>query len=176
MVPEHPSFLKEDIAQRRHYILQTEKKQKNINLNCIRICAEIKIKNRKINCISTYAPTEEETEKHPNKTEKEEYKDVVGKYTRSNINRNGEMLLEFCKLHNLHLTNTFKKHKPSQLTSWESPLHPQKDRKNPYRYQIDYIIMRKQKNLEMIDSRSYCNTLTKSDHKPYHNEHEIYIL
>ena len=178
-----------------------------INFQAIteRICiAEIKLdeNKNKICALSVYAPTEEETEKYPEKTddfynrittvinninkrdtlviggdfnartklatqeERELYKDIVGKYARNEINENGKYLIEFCKIHNLQLVNTMFKHKPSQQVTWESALHPKKPRKNPYRFQIDYIAVRKNKCMKLIDARSYNTIRANSDHKP----------
>ena len=57
---------------------------------------------------------------------------VVGKYAKNKVNENGHLLIEFCKLHNLLITNTIFKHKPSHQTTWISPLPPTFPRKNPY--------------------------------------------
>ena len=156
-----------------------------------RIClAEIAFGEKKINVLSIYMPTEENTEKHPEKTEKvydemttvinkinkrnpliiggdfnartklydlneiEMNKEIVGKYARSKINENGKLLIEFCKIHNLQLTNTFYKHKPSQQVTWISPMKPKNGRKNPYRFQIDYLAVRKTNSIKVIDSRN----------------------
>ena len=48
-----------------------------------------------------------------------------------------------CKLHNLLITNTIFKHKPSHQTTWISPLPPTFPPKNPYQNQTDYILLRK---------------------------------
>ena len=32
---------------------------------------------------------------------------IIGKYAKSKVNVNGEKLIEFCSLHNLHISNTF---------------------------------------------------------------------
>ena len=37
---------------------------------------------------------------------------VVGKYAKSKVNENGNLLIEFCRLHNLLTTNIILKHKP----------------------------------------------------------------
>ena len=42
---------------------------------------------------------------------------VVGKYAKNKVNENGNLLIEFCKLHNLLITNTIFKHKPSHQTT-----------------------------------------------------------
>ena len=113
--------------------------------------AEIKLDNNiKVFAISAYAATEDETEKHPerteqfynklttvvnkcsmryilivgrdlsartklsNETEIEQCQNILGTYAHNNINSNGRNLIEFCKMHNVKLTNTFYKHKLSQ--------------------------------------------------------------
>ena len=99
---------------------------------------------------------------------------LEAKYARSKINENGQLLLEFSKLHNLCLTNTYFKHKPSHQTTWQSPIRitehmdskSQQPRRNPYRNQIDYILVRNNKNTTVFDSRSYGGLATSSDHKP----------
>ena len=58
---------------------------------------------------------------------------VVGKYAKNKVNENGHLIIEFCKLHNLLITNTIFKHKPSHQATWISPLPPTFPRKNPYR-------------------------------------------
>ena len=98
--------------------------------------------------------------------EKEENSDIVGKYARNDINENGKHLIELCKIHNLKLVNTFYKHKPSQQVTWESSVKPKNNRKNPYRFQIDYIAIRKCSSLKLTDARSYNNMRANSDHKP----------
>ena len=57
---------------------------------------------------------------------------VVGKYAKNKVNENGNFFIEFCKVHNLLITNTIFKHKPSHQTTWISPLPPTFPRKNSY--------------------------------------------
>ena len=122
--------------------------------------------NIKVFPISAYASTEDETEKHPerteqfynklatvvnkcsmrytfivggdfnartklsNQTEIEQYLNTLGRYSRNNINRSGRNLIEFCRMNNVKLTNTFYKHKPSQQVTWTSAGKPQKKQEN----------------------------------------------
>ena len=46
---------------------------------------------------------------------------VVGKYGKGISNNNGNHLLNFSKVNNLKISNTFFKHTLSQRTTWESP-------------------------------------------------------
>ena len=46
---------------------------------------------------------------------------ITGKYAKSHINENGEKITELCNLHNIRITNTFFKHKPTHQTIWTSP-------------------------------------------------------
>ena len=91
---------------------------------------------------------------------------VVGKYAKNKVNENGDLLIELCKILNLLITNTIFKHKRSHQTTWISPLPPTFPRKNPYRNQIDYILLRKNMNSEIFDSRSCNSNFTRCDQKP----------
>ena len=91
---------------------------------------------------------------------------VVGKYSKSNVKENGNLLIEFCKLYNLLITSTIFKHKPSRQTTWISTLPPTFPRKNPYRNQIDYILLRQNITSKIFDSRSFNSNFTRSGHKP----------
>ena len=168
-----------------------------------RVChAVVKLNNKKqVNVISAYSPTNENTKKCPEQTEKfydeltsvinkinkrddlvigadfnartkltfnehKLYQTNVGKYSHSEINENGRFLLDFCKIHDLKLTNTFLKQKPSHQTTWESPIKINAQRNNPYRFQIDYVIIKVNSSIKIRNSRSYNGVRTISDHKP----------
>ena len=66
-------------------------------------------------------------------------------------------LLSSTELHNLLITYTIFKHKPSHQITWISPLAPTFLCKNPYQNQIDCIL---------FESRSFNSNLTRFDHKP----------
>ena len=79
------------------------------------------------------------------------YPEVVGKFGKGEMNENGQQLVDTCYRNELFLTNTTFQHKMAHRTTWVCPEriepHKNKDgttRRNPYRNQIDYIIMRKQ--------------------------------
>ena len=61
------------------------------------------------------------------------------KNNNNKISKNGELLIEFCKLHNLLVINTIFKNKPSPKT-WISSLPPIFPGKNPYRKQYSVEI------------------------------------
>ena len=83
---------------------------------------------------------------------------ICGSYGEGKSNSNGDSLLNFAKTNNLALTNTFFKHKVVHRTTWISPNGKQKN-------QIDFILVKRNKELRMVDSRSYGGMHTSSDHK-----------
>ena len=100
---------------------------------------------------------------------------AVEKFAKNKVNENGNLLIEFCKLHNLLITNTIFKHKFSHQTTRISPLPHTFPLKNPYRNQIDYILLRKKKiNSNIFDLRSFNNNITRSDHKPVTNQMNVH--
>ena len=161
---------------------------------CDRICyITTKICNKQtLHIVSVYAPTLERSEKNPElreafynklnsvlKTFKTRHiviicgdfnakvgvrknddtvHQICGSYGKGNPNSNGDTLLNFAKSNNLVITNTFFKHKIAHRTTWQSPNGKQKN-------QIDFILIKKNKEIRMIDSRSYGGMHTSSDHK-----------
>ena len=96
----------------------------------------------------------------------------VGKYGKGYLNENGRHLLELAQKHNMYLTNTTFKHKLCHRTTWTSPqkieehnYHDGTVRKNQYRNQIDYILIKNNQRRMVIDSRSYGGIETSTDHK-----------
>ena len=126
-----------------------------------RICmATIKLNSNKINVLSVYAPTEEV------RKQTEDIEDVIGKYAKGEkISDNGRKLAEMCQRNNLILLNTVFKHKMAHRTTWTSPKQPKTPRRNLYRNQIDFILIRKQHLCLATNARSYGGTTTTSDHK-----------
>ena len=80
------------------------------------------------------------------------------------MNENGEALTEMCANNKLILTNTMYQHKMAHRTTWEIP-GPKPGRRNPYRYQIDYIIVKNSHRMMITDSRSYSGINTNTDHR-----------
>ena len=93
------------------------------------------------------------------------YQAVIGKYGKGQVNANGTELLNFSSISNLKLVNTFFKHKLTHNTTWTSPETPRGSRRNSYRNQIDYILVRKRKGIKITDAQSYGGMMTPSDHK-----------
>ena len=101
------------------------------------------------------------------------YHSTIGKHGKGQVNENGYHLLNFAKINNLKVCNTFFKHKPSHITTWEAPektngcidRNSKTPRNNRYRNQIDYILIRKHNGINITDARSYGGMLTTSDHK-----------
>ena len=88
------------------------------------------------------------------------------KIRKNKVNENGNLLTEFCKLHSLLIAYTIFKQRPSHQTTWISPLPFTFSRKTPYRNQIDYILLRKNMNSKIFDSRSVSSNFTRSNQKP----------
>ena len=96
----------------------------------------------------------------------------MGKYGKGQLNTNGINLLEYAKEFDMLLTNTSFPHKLSHRTTWtcperrsESKHHDGSIRRNPYRNQIDYVLIKNDHRRLIQDSRSYSGTETSSDHK-----------
>ena len=92
------------------------------------------------------------------------YHNIIGGYGKGQTNENGKHLLQFAKMSNLRLTITFFNHKSSHRTTWESPATPTNNRKNKYRNQIDYILVKEHKGIQYTNSRSHGGMQTPSDH------------
>ena len=98
---------------------------------------------------------------------------IIGKYTKSEINANGERMIEFCVMNYFKITNLFSKHKPIHLTTWQSPApyanitecKTNTPRRNPFRNQTDYILLRNNTNTKVFKSKATTSTTTNSDHK-----------
>eukprot|EP00794_Sanderia_malayensis_P021015 gene21015-23067_t len=97
---------------------------------------------------------------------------VMGKFGKGKINSNGTHLLDTLELNELFLTNTCFDHKKCHRTTWECPerINPHKDadgnvRRNIYRNQIDYVIMKQIHKALVQDSRSYSGLKTQTDHR-----------
>ena len=92
--------------------------------------------------------------------------EVVGNYAKgTETSENGQLLIEMCYRNELTLLNTVFKHKMAHRTTWISNQKPSSPRKNPYRNQIDYIIIRKKHLSQAQDARSYSGIITSTDHK-----------
>ena len=77
-------------------------------------------------------------------------------------------------IYNLKIKNTFFKHKPFHLTTWQSPVpyvnitdcKSNTPRRSSFRNQIYYILVRNNTNAKVFDSKATILTTTNSDHKP----------
>ena len=77
-----------------------------------------------------------------------DFQECMGRYGKGEMNSNGEHLIEFVLQHELFLSNTKFPHKMCHRTTWTCPERKNefKDkngevRRNPYRNQIDYIMI-----------------------------------
>ena len=92
-----------------------------------------------------------------------QYKQNIGKFGKGLLNSNGNSLLELANRNSLALTNTLFKHKFAHRTTWVS--NNFKNRRNPIRNQIDYIITRISQVKYILDSRSYSGFFIDTDHR-----------
>ena len=102
-----------------------------------------------------------------------EFPGNMGKFGKGLINSSGRILLEFLAKQDMFLTNTTFNHHIAHRTTWTAPerinQHISKDgtpRRNPYRNQIDYVIVKKNTHRSFVtDSRSHGGISTYTDHK-----------
>ena len=77
-------------------------------------------------------------------------------------------------IYDLKITNAFFKHKPIHVTTWQSPASyvnitdckTNTPRRNPFRNQIAYTLVRNNTHTKVFDSKATISTTTNSDHKP----------
>ena len=99
------------------------------------------------------------------------YPENMGKYRNGRLNTNGRCLLEYAKENYMILTNTMFNHKMYHRTTWTAPdritynHHDGNPRRNPYRNQIDYVLIKNTFRRLIYNSRSYGGFETNSDHK-----------
>ena len=98
------------------------------------------------------------------------YPSNVGKFGKGYANLNGDLLVDLAYRNDLVLTNTLFNHKLAHRTTWESPDPVNRNdkngepRRNPYRNQIDYIILNSNFRKYVTDARSYQGTSLYTDH------------
>ena len=101
-----------------------------------------------------------------------EFPGNMGTFGKGLIHSSGRILLEFLAKQDMFLTNTTCNHKIAHRTIWTAPerinQHISKDgtpRRNPYRNQIDYVIVKNTHRSFVTDSMSYGGISTYTDHK-----------
>ena len=85
--------------------------------------------------------------------------DTVGPYGMGVRNENGQYVVEFCKRHNLFVTNTWFQQKQSAQHTWTSPDGSSKN-------QIDFILADKRFRNGVRNSKSMPGADCESDHNP----------
>ncbi|CAF1042994.1 unnamed protein product, partial [Didymodactylos carnosus] len=74
--------------------------------------------------------------------------EVVGRHTVDVENLNGELLVDFCSINNMVVTNTFFEHKPVHQTSW---MHPG----TKEWHMLDYTLVNRKFRTSVHDVRAY---------------------
>ena len=79
-----------------------------------------------------------------------DYPESIGRYGKGKMDSNGKHLAEFVLLNDLFLKNTMFKHKMCHRTTWTGPERRNElkykngeIRRNPFRNQIDYILIKR---------------------------------
>ena len=83
--------------------------------------------------------------------------DVCGRYGLGTLNERGERLINFCRDHDLFITNTAFKHYERRRYTWQSP-------GGGYRNQIDFILVKNRWKTCVENSRAYPGPDCGSDH------------
>ena len=101
-----------------------------------------------------------------------EFPDVIGRYGKGEMNTSGRILAETLLRNNMILCNTMFPHKICHRTTWQAPERVQDHndrngdrRRNPYRNQIDYLMLKKEHQTFVNDARSYSGIETFTDHR-----------
>ena len=112
-----------------------------------------------------------------------EFSGNMGTFGKGLINSSGRILLECLNKQDLFFTNSTSNHKIAHRTTWTAPErinpHNSKDgtpRRNPYRNQIYYVIMKNAHRNVVTDSRSYGGITTYTDHKLVEGHDRIHIV
>ena len=85
--------------------------------------------------------------------------DTVGPYGLGKRNDNGERVVNFCKRHNLYVTNTWFQQQRSAQHTWRASDKVTK-------YQIDYVLVDKRYRNSLQNSKSMPGAECGSDHNP----------
>ena len=83
--------------------------------------------------------------------------DVCGRYGLGTLNERGERLINFCRDHDLFITNAAFKHHERRRYTWQSP-------GGGYRNQIDFILVKNRWKTCVENSRAYPGPDCESDH------------
>ena len=99
-----------------------------------------------------------------------DYPQNMGRFGKGHVNSSGNHLLNLCFQSDPIITNTLFKHRLSHICTWEAPFRKFKmkdgtERRQPIRNQIDYIITNRKYEPFIINSRSYNNLKTETDHR-----------
>ena len=109
-----------------------------------------------------------------------DYPECIGRYGKGKMNSNGKHLAGFPLLNDLFLTNTKFKHKMHHRTTWTGPERRNefKDkngeiRRNPFKNQIHYILIKRRDLPFVRNSHSYGGVGLNTDRK--HAKAELQI-
>ena len=109
-----------------------------------------------------------------------DYQECIGRYGKGKMNSDGKHLAEFALLNDLFLINTKFKHKMCHRKTWTGPERRNefKDkngeiRRNPFRNQINYILIKRRDLPFVRNSCSYGGIDVNTGHKLVQAEPQI---
>ena len=79
-------------------------------------------------------------------------------------NINGQMLVDFCEIHQLFVGNSSFQHRPCHKTTWQN-IRNVNNKIVSISTQIDYILCPRQQKHTLVDARSYAGKHVNSDHR-----------
>ena len=88
------------------------------------------------------------------------WRGTLGRFGPTELNRNGEQLLDFCSLNGLVLTNTFFKHRPCHQLTWFHPAQM-----GHRGHLLDYVLVNQKFRSSVLDTRVFRSTRLQSDHR-----------
>ena len=87
----------------------------------------------------------------------------LGQYSRGKRNNSGQLLIDFCNIHDLFISKSAFQHPARHITTWEFVKKVNNKVIHIYN-QIDYIICPRNRKHVLVNARSYGGTQVNSDH------------
>ena len=89
---------------------------------------------------------------------------MLREISRGRANSSGKIVIDFCNINHLSISNSAFQHPTRHITLWESQIKVNNKFVKMHN-QIDYIICQESQKHLLFNSRSLSNTLTNTDHR-----------